>query len=102
MTKLALIFLLFFLNISLATAAEIRADITPLGGRWFIVSIHFDGDIAKGDLKAIKQMMSRLNGGENDYQIILNSPGGDVQEAMKIGEYLRKNEFKVILPINCN
>ena len=56
-------------------------------------SICFDGEINAGDLE--KWVMPAFKNSKGKKYIFLNSSGGDVEEAMKIGRYFKKNEFSV-------
>lgn len=56
-------------------------------------SIWFDGEINVGDLE--RWVIPAFKNAKGKKYIFLNSPGGDVEEAMKIGRYFKKNEFSV-------
>ena len=56
-------------------------------------SIWFDGEIKAGDLET--WVMPAFKNSKGKKYIFLNSSGGDVEEAMKIGRYFKKNEFSV-------
>jgi hypothetical protein len=55
--------------------------------------ISLNGDINKGDLE--KWIIPAFKNVQGKKYIFLNSTGGDVEEAMKIGRYFKKNEFSV-------
>ena len=56
-------------------------------------SIWLEGEINAGDLE--KWVMPAFKNTKGKNSIFLNSAGGDVEEAMKIGRYFKKNEFEV-------
>lgn len=79
-------------NLSMAHAAEISYPKSgsgrPLSG------ILIEGSIVKGDFEKFEYLA--LASGENP--IWLASPGGDLFEAMKIGELVRKMKLSVLVP----
>jgi hypothetical protein len=60
--------------------------------------ISLSGEITKGDLE--KWIIPTFKN-EKNKTIELNSTGGDVEEAMKIGRYFKQNEFKVNVSKTC-
>jgi len=60
--------------------------------------ISLNGEITKGDLE--KWIIPTFKNDKNK-TIQLNSTGGDVEEAMKIGRYFKQNEFTVIVEKTC-
>lgn len=63
-----------------------------LGNAWESCFIYFDGTITKGIANDFKEILN--NEGPNVY---LNSPGGDLQEALKLGRLIRKAGKKTII-----
>ena len=63
-----------------------------LGNAWESCFIYFDGTITKGVADDFKEILSVE--GPNVY---LNSPGGDLQEALKLGRLIRKAGKQTII-----
>src|SRR5687768_11863557 len=61
--------------------------------------IHFEGQIAKGDLARIQQLLPELARtiDRNQLYLSLHSQGGMVQEGVAIGRYLREQGIGTIL-----
>jgi hypothetical protein len=60
--------------------------------------IIFSGQIMKGDAEKVKIFINELMPNPHKHRFIIHSPGGNVTEAMKIGELLRKNYFSIYEP----
>jgi hypothetical protein len=56
-----------------------------LGNAWESCFIYFDGTITKGLANKFKEILN-----SDGPDVIFNSPGGDLQEALKIGRLIRK------------
>ena len=81
----------FFLSSNNSYSAQIRVD--GVDPNSFLL-IKFYGEIVPTDFEALKQVVGAYISSENNFRIIqLNSPGGDVETAMKIGRLLRRLEF---------
>lgn len=76
----------------LASVPSWSADIYLINGRAPDSKyIKLSGVIAKGDLAAVKSaVMKDLLESPSTVTVVLNSPGGDVNEAIAIGRYLRR------------
>ena len=60
--------------------------------------VTLEGEINAGDLE---RWIIPAFKNEKNKEIYLNSAGGDVEESMKIGRFLKKNEFRVYVYGNC-
>jgi hypothetical protein len=49
----------------------------------------------RGDTQKIHSAIASLKASEKTFSLILNSPGGDVDEAMALGKYLRSHRIAV-------
>lgn len=58
--------------------------------------LEVDGEIKSGDQALIAQSVSRQENKENVY-LAFNSPGGDLFEAVKIGQYIRSMNFNTVI-----
>lgn len=59
-----------------------------------IVSVEFTGEIKPPDFDALRRLVEPHLATNNSFRwVFLNSPGGDVATAMKIGRYIRRLEF---------
>lgn len=73
-----------------AHSAEIRLK----GANSGAVYVEFIGEIQPSDAEALKRLIEPYISRANAFRVIyLNSQGGDVATAMKIGRYLRRLEF---------
>lgn len=86
---------------SMAFAAEITVstndDVIKRG------SIFLTGPIQKGDARAIEMSIASAQGiGPRIREVFLDSPGGEVEEAFKIGRLIRKHELDTVLPMNAS
>ena len=73
-----------------AYSAEIRLK----GVDQSIVAVEFTGEIQASDFDALRRLIEPRLATNNSFRwIFLNSPGGDVATAMKIGRYIRRLEF---------
>ena len=64
-----------------------------LGNAWESCFIYFDGTITKGLADQFKDVLENSEGPS----VYLNSPGGDLQEALKIGRLIRKAEKQTVI-----
>ena len=78
------------LLVNTAHSAQIRLK----GENNNVVSVEFIGEIQSSDADALKRLIEPYLSSTNVFRTInLNSQGGDVATAMKIGRYLRRLEF---------
>lgn len=86
----------FTLSVTLFSDAVLAAEITLHSkGDYRYVSI--EGKIARGDFKKIESLFRENNGSISS--VCLYSPGGDFDEAMKIGRLLRTLEISSQVPM---
>lgn len=65
------------------------------------IILKFNGEIQSGDFDALRQLIEPRLSVTNDFRWIeLNSNGGDVATAMKIGRYIRRFEFDTTVQSN--
>lgn len=90
MIRRLLVFLSIFLCISTdeVKAIEIVAD----GSSWDL-----KGKIQEGDTRKVLNLLKGRQDWEMPYQIFVNSPGGDLVEALLLSEVLRKLHVRVIV-----
>jgi hypothetical protein len=79
------------LPVSYAVAADLKVDV--VNGR--IIESRLEGEIKPGDYDRVVAQL--LNGGLGD-TLRLNSPGGDVVEAMRIGRLIRDLRMRTEVP----
>lgn len=79
------------LPVSYAVAADLKVDV--VNGR--IIESRLEGEIKPGDYDRVVAQL--LNGGLGD-TLTLNSPGGDVVEAMRIGRLIRDLRMRTEVP----
>ncbi len=56
-----------------------------LGNAWESCFVYFDGTITKGSAKKLREILD-----SEGPDVVLNSPGGDLQEALTIGRLIRR------------
>jgi len=71
---------------SQASAAIVTIQETP----WGDPVIHLQGQIEEGDFEKIKSTAIDVINGGNPAQFSMNSPGGSLIEALKIGEFIKE------------
>lgn len=66
--------------------------------------IHIEGEIRKGDAQRFSKFAEfAIENREIPITIVhLNSPGGDLQEALKVGRIIRKLEFLTAVPLSAS
>jgi len=97
--RLAVNFLIGSVLIALSGAVfaklEVRTSEQPLGTlRYAVVS----EEITSGDIENLRRGLDEHSGNYFRNVVVLNSPGGSVDEAMKIGRLIRSLGFGVIVP----
>ena len=91
----ALVVLTVLVNIAHGAQIRIKA------ARPDLVSVELIGEIQPADAEALKRLIDpRISSANKLRWIYLNSVGGDVATAMKIGRYLRALEFDTIVEDN--
>lgn len=89
----------FALLVNTAHSAQIRLK----GVNPDVVAVEFIGEIQPSDADALKRLIEPRISGANKFRwIYLNSQGGDLATAMKIGRYLRRLEFDTMVGTNAN
>jgi hypothetical protein len=83
---LVLSFTLTMLSSQSARSNEPVIESYCLGNAWESCFIYFDGTITKGSANKFKEVLEYSEGPS----VYLNSPGGDLQEALEIGRLIRK------------
>lgn len=75
------------LVLAMVSTPSLAADVYSYGstGRYIAV----DGEIVKGDLAKLTATYERIRGREGALIVDLNSPGGDLSEAMAMGRWIR-------------
>ena len=91
-TKTVLVFFFLLLNLAFPTA---NASV----GKGFLAGLHIYGEIKQGDYEKV---VTNIREGLQrcplcSFEITIDSPGGDVMEAMKIGRLLRENLIKATI-----
>lgn len=89
-------FILPIIGIDLAHAGNVKCESGKLHG-----SILFSGEIQPGDysrLVACERLIFVEEMSSLPTDLVISSPGGSVFEAMKIGEYVRRNKMRVVIP----
>ncbi len=87
----AAVLVAFLLSAATAGAAEIRADPSSAAGTGAVL----EGKIEAGDFEKFKNFIFN---GEKTTEIYLASPGGDLNEAMKIGLLVRALKLWTVVP----
>ena len=82
---LVLSFTLTMLSSQSARSNEPVIESYCLGNAWESCFIYFDGTITKGSANKFKEVLEYSEGPS----VYLNSPGGDLQEALEIGRLIR-------------
>jgi hypothetical protein len=90
MSKISWLVALFALATS-ANAAEINVSLKK--DNKTVDYVYFDGDIVEGDFDKFKKF---IGGAPNGQRLILNSDGGLIVEAIKIGELVRAKKFLTV------
>lgn len=91
---------LFISSLGIASCACFAADIKQVEDR-----ILFSGEIQSGDLQKLEAL--KFDGGSPPERwmrrgtIFLGSPGGDLEEALRIGRWIRENRLGVIVSGPC-
>lgn len=76
------------------------ADVSALGSRNGVSMVLFDGEIQPGDLVKVKAEYKKAAAEREAVYLMLASPGGSVDEAMKIGDFLEQERIGVmVLPL---
>lgn len=92
-----LIFTIFFLLIPVSHAATVSVKKNDFGQTFILI----DGNIEKGDFKKVvenaKSFYVSHFFSEENLIFQLNSPGGNVQEAIKIGRFFRESLSKTVI-----
>lgn len=96
-TSIFLLFL-FFSNIHISSAAEIYQNVLDSGEPGGTITI--EGTIESGDYQKFIEVVRRSTGKASHVSIL--SPGGDFEEAMKIGRALRSLELISEVPSRNN
>jgi hypothetical protein len=91
MFRSAAVFVACLLGFATAGAAEIRADPSSASVKGAVL----EGKIEAGDFEKFKNF---ILDGEKTTQIYLASPGGDLNEAMKIGLLVRALKLWTVVP----
>ncbi|TAN13735.1 MAG: hypothetical protein EPN34_01030 [Burkholderiaceae bacterium] len=102
------IILLYLLTISAAHAMHILGgQVDPplcdtLGKAYGCLAVNFQRVIKPGDAEKLREKLADINKiSPHDFRvgmIYLNSPGGDVMEAMKIGHLIRDEQMSTFVP----
>ena len=80
----------YFALLALVFCCEVTAlDVTTCNKNFFVVT----GEVEKGDLEKIKSVCIHAK----TKMMKIYSHGGDVQEAMKIGRWVRNNMMSVLV-----
>ncbi len=74
------------------------ADVYALGSQDGVSMMLFDGAIQSGDLTKVKTEYSKARRESSSVYMMLASPGGSVDEAMKIGDFLEQEKIGAIVP----
>ncbi|MCW1875103.1 hypothetical protein OMR58_11635 [Erwinia sp. INIA-01] len=77
----------------------------PLMGYGMCLMDVYEGDIVKGDADKIAsriEKLAKIDPSTRTGMIQIQSNGGDVEEAMRIGRLLRKNKIQVLVPMNAH
>jgi hypothetical protein len=89
---------LLALALAASTSIVHGAEVHSRGSR-FAYAVYLDGEIAKGDLSRLKSAFAgRSFKDEQNAMLVIDSPGGDLQEAMAIGRYVRVSKLTVAVP----
>jgi hypothetical protein len=81
---------------SIAHSAEVHSR-----GNKSVFAVYLNGEIAKGDFSRVKSAFAgRSFKTEQNTMFIVDSPGGDLQEAMTIGRYVRQSKLTAVVPEN--
>lgn len=91
---------IFFAFASWANVAQ-SAQFQLKGVDADIVAVELNGEIQPSDFETLKRLIEpRLSTSNSFRWVFLNSPGGDVATAMKIGRYIRWLEFDTTVKAN--
>lgn len=88
---------LTLLSALLCSQSSWAGDISPLGESRGYELILFSGPIIPGDAQRIATAFQKTSS-KSTPLLMIDSPGGNVREAMKIGDYLEQNEIGVVIP----
>lgn len=75
------------------------ADVTIFQDNAYVLSLSVKGQITPTDLSVLQER-SKLLGHRLSFSIILDSPGGDVDTALKMGRFIRGVNAGVMVPEN--
>lgn len=81
------VFLMLLVSIP---AVSISAEVSLTKDKYGVTVIFIDGEIKKGDVKKVEPLASKLVKSGNLVRISINSPGGDLLEAISIGRFIKK------------
>lgn len=88
------VFPIIILLVSLQQNKSLAAEVSTARDTWGDLFVEITGDIRKGDLEKIKKVAAHVilqldPAAEATLKLHLNTPGGDIVEAMKIGRFAR-------------
>lgn len=81
-----------------ATSTSFAADVYLLGHQDGISMILFSGAIRSGDLEKVEASYKEAFKRSNAVYLMLSSPGGSVDEAMRIGDFLEEKSIGALVP----
>jgi hypothetical protein len=88
---------ILFLSAVLFSNTIIAGDVELLPESRGFEIVFFNGPIIVGDAAKVAAAFAKAKP-TTSHLLMLNSPGGSVREAMKIGDYLESNEVGVLVP----
>jgi len=95
-----ILFILFILISQNVNSLEITTDNNKSNDPPFVCSFYLKGEIVKGDTNKFSEGLKQFN---NFFKtkpcgikkiVYLNSQGGDLEESLKLGRFIRKNEIQ--------
>jgi hypothetical protein len=93
----SLLTLILAVTCSASYGGDVRVDTDSK----YIYAVSLNGPIAKGDLNRLKAAFGRrLTPTKQAPSIVLDSPGGELSEAMAIGRWVRETKLRVLIRQN--
>ena len=95
-----ILFLLFIFFSQNCHSLEITTDNNKNNDPPFVCSFYLDGEIVKGDTNKFSDGLKKYNAFFKNKAcgikkiVYLNSEGGDLEESLKLGRFIRKNEIQ--------
>lgn len=93
---LKVIFIAFIFAVGLPEAAALEYRRIPL--KFPDVAILARGTIVPGDLEQLAEFSRRNTAADNVTELVINSPGGNVPEAARLGNLITKYKLSVFVP----